>query len=141
MPPATSRRLARLALPALLVLLPACAANHPHLEGAWVCVEPAPAPGQAAAVKVLADGRFAFGRPGPVPGDPPAGGGTYEYRDGHYVETITYHWAKALVGQTITFTCEVEDGLWHHRATFTANGEPFHIDEVWRRVGEPRPGS
>ena len=53
---------------------------------------------------------------------------------GTYTETVTYHWARALVGQVITFTCELDGDLWRHRASFTADGEPFAIDEVWRRI-------
>lgn len=122
------------------VMLSACAATRPALEGAWECVEPAPVPGEVAAVKVLSDGHFAFGRPSPAGDTVFAGGGTYVYQDRTYTETVAWHWAPKLVGQTIVFDCSMKDGLWYHRATFEAGGERFEINEIWRRVGEPKPG-
>jgi hypothetical protein len=132
----TRRSLSLLLLLAALPLLGACAGARPRLEGAWECVQPPPAPGRPPAVKILADGRFAFGTPAGDGERPWSGGGTYAYvpGSGTYTETVTYHWARALVGQVITFTCELDGELWHHRATFTADGEPFAIDEVWRRI-------
>lgn len=125
---------------ALVILMAGCAGTRLDLEGAWECVQPPPLPGQTPTVKVLADGHFAFGTMAADGRTLRAGGGTYGFADGKYVETITYHWAQALVGQVVAFDGEVEDGLWHHRATFEAGGEPFHIDETWRRLGEPKPG-
>lgn len=124
---------------ALITLTGGCAGTRPDLEGAWECLQPAPQPGQPPVVKVLVDGHFAFGAGSVDGGAPRAGGGTYAQTGGAYTETITYHWAKALVGQVITFECVVEEGLWHHRGLFVADGERFQIDEVWRRVGEPAP--
>lgn len=129
-------------LPLVVLALSACAGARPRLEGAWECVQPPPAPGHDPVVKVLADGHFSFGAT--AWGGQPlwAGGGTYIYgpEPGTYTETVAYHWAKALVGQAITFTCEVEGDLWRHRATFSAGGEPFNIDEVWRRIRVPDAG-
>ncbi len=123
-------------LTAVLLALGACAGARPRLEGAWECVQPPPRPGHEPAVKVLADGRFAFGTAAGEGERPWSGGGTYAYEPGAgtYTETVTYHWARALVGQVITFTCELDGDLWRHRASFTADGEPFAIDEVWRRI-------
>lgn len=127
---------------AMLLALGACAGARPHLEGAWECVQPAPGPGREPVVKILADGHFAFGTPAAEGERTWAGGGTYTHDPdaGTCTETVTYHWAKALVGQVITFQCELDGDLWRHRASFTANGEPFAIDEVWRRLRAPEDG-
>lgn len=143
--PGHDRRLIARALPLLLLattmltMLAGCAGTRPPLEGAWECVQPAPQPGHQPVVKVLADGHFSFGAAA-MGGQPlRAGGGTYahEPKSGAYTETVTYHWSKALVGQVLTFACELDGDLWRHRATFEAGGEPFTIDEVWRRVRVP----
>lgn len=122
-----------------LTLLTACASTRHALDGAWECVQPAPNTPAEREVKVIADGRFAFGvaSGGPLV---VAGGGACAY-DGHqYTETVEYHWIPALVGRTIIFDCTLEGGLWRHEASFEAGGRQFHIDEVWRRVGStPRP--
>ncbi|MBK8168013.1 MAG: hypothetical protein IPK64_18870 [bacterium] len=146
--PSRDRRLTVRALPlfllavTMLTVLTGCAGTRPPLEGAWECVQPAPQPGQQPAVKVLAGGHFAFGAPAGTGSLSPAGGGTYAYepKSGAYTETVTYHWLKALVGQVITFACEMDGDLWRHRATFVAGGEPFTIDEVWRRIRAPEDG-
>jgi hypothetical protein len=124
---------------AMLLLISACATSGSRLDGVWECVTPAPASAESRAVKILADGHFAFGRPSVDGTGADAGGGTYRYEDGKYAETVIWHWVPALVGQTIVFDCALKDGLWYHRATFEAQGERFDIDEVWRRVREPKP--
>ena len=53
---------------------------------------------------------------------------------GAYVEHIEWHSLDALVGESVTFSCRIEGDRWHHAADFTADGERFHIDEVWERV-------
>jgi hypothetical protein len=122
-------------------LLSGCAASRPPLDGAWECLTPPPASEETRTVKILADGRFAFGRQSLDGATVYAGGGTYHYSEGEYVETVSWHWLPVLVGQTIVFDCRLEDGLWYHRATFEVGGRQFDIDEVWRRVGEPKPGT
>lgn len=128
-------------LPVLLMMsiITACAASRPKLEGVWECVKPEPASPETRAVKILADGHFAFGRQSVDGGRAYAGGGTYSFDGTHYIETVGWHWVPVLVGETIVFDCALKDGLWYHRATFEAGGERFDIDEVWRRVAEPKP--
>lgn len=125
-----------------LVTLTACAGARPRLEGAWECVQPAPAPGHAPVVKVLADGHFSFGAQAWGGQQLWAGGGTYVHapQAGTYTETVTYHWSPALVGQVIAFECVLEGELWRHRATVDAGGQAFTIDEVWRRISVPEAG-
>ncbi len=127
-----------LTLSIILTLLPACASTRGALDGAWECIQPAPRTPDQREIKVIADGHFAFGVPSSGPGLT-AGGGTCAY-DGHrYTETVEYHWVPALVGRTIVFDCTLKDGLWTHKAVFEAGGQRFNIDEVWRRVGTPKP--
>ena len=123
----------------VLTLLPACATTRGALDGAWECVQPAaPSPAQRE-IKLITDGHFAFAAPSENGLGAITGGGTCSY-DGHrYTETVAYHWVPSLVGKTIVFDCTLKDGLWHHEANFEANGERFNIDEVWRRVGTPKP--
>ena len=121
-----------------LTLLSACATTRSALDGAWECVRPAPDSPDQREIKVIADGHFAFGVPSGGPALT-AGGGTCSY-DGHqYTESIEYHWIPSLVGQTIVFDCTLKDGLWYHKAAFEVGGQRFNIDEVWRRVGTPKP--
>ena len=101
--------------------------------------EPAPTQGDAPAMKIISDGRFAFGRQSADGAIAYAGGGTCRQEDGKYIETVAYHWLPTLVGMTITFDCALKDGLWYHKARFEAGGERFDIDEVWRRVAETSP--
>lgn len=130
--------IALLILLVALTLLPACASTRGALDGAWECIQPAPRSPEQREIKVIADGHFAFGVPSAGP-QLTAGGGTCAY-DGHqYTETVEYHWAPALVGRTIVFDCTLEDDLWTHKAVFEAGGQRFNIDEVWRRVGTPKP--
>lgn len=118
----------------LLVGLVGCSATRGDLDGAWELVEPGTLDPAGPAVKVLADGHFAFGRRAPGGGVGWAGGGTYTYDGEIYTETITYHYAETLVGTRIKFDCDLEDGTWRHRAKFEHAGETFSIDEVWQRV-------
>lgn len=130
--------IALLILLVALTLLPACASTRGALDGAWECIQPAPRTPDQREIKVVADGHFAFGVPATGPGLV-AGGGTCAY-DGHqYTETVEYHWVPALVGRTIVFDCTLKGGLWTHKASFEAGGQRFNIDEVWRRVGTPKP--
>lgn len=122
-------------------MLSACAASRPPLDGVWECVAPPPASESTRTVKILTDGHFAFGRQSPDGATVYAGGGTYNYDEGQYTEVVTWHWVPALVGQTIVFDCALKDGLWYHKAVFEAGGKRFDIDEVWRRVAEPKPGT
>lgn len=124
---------------ALLLVLSACATSGSKLDGFWECVTPAPATPDTRAVKILADGHFACGRQSADGATAYTGGGTCRLDGEQYIETVAWHWAPALVGQTIVFDCELKDGLWYHRAEFEAQGERFNIDEVWRRVREPKP--
>jgi len=122
-------------LAAPLVLLAGCAATTHKLDGAWECVDPAPASPELREIKVITDGHFAFGVPNPGRPELYAGGGTCTYDGRQYVEHITYHWVKALVGRTIAFDCQLKDDLWYHAATFDLDGQPTTIREVWRRAG------
>ncbi len=117
------------------LLLAGCASTAHKLDGAWECLDPAPASPELREVKVIADGHFAFGVPNAGGPELNAGGGTCSYDGKHYVEHITYHWAEALVGKTIVFDCRMKDGLWYHSAQLEAGGERFNIQEVWRRAG------
>jgi len=122
-------------LTVLGLLLAGCASTAHKLDGAWECISPAPSSPDHTEYKLLADGHFAFGVP---PGDGAvicSGGGTYTYDGTHYVETVTYHWLAPLIGQTLTFDCRLKDGLWYHSGSFDIGGQPFTINEVWRRVG------
>ncbi len=138
-----STRQARLPITLLILLftltmLPACASTRSALDGAWECIQPAPRSPDEREIKVVADGHFAFGVPAAGP-ELTAGGGTCSY-DGHfYTETVAYHWVPALVGQTIVFDCTLKGGLWYHKAAFETGGQRFNIDEVWRRIGTPKP--
>lgn len=124
---------------AMLLLISACATSGSRLDGVWECVTPAPATPDTRAVKIIADGHFAFGRQSADGATVYAGGGTCRRDGARYTETVAWHWVPALVGQTIVFDCALKDGLWYHRATFEAQGERFDIDEVWRPVREPKP--
>ena len=130
------------ALALVLLLAAGCAHHGGQLAGSWVLVESggrtvaAPADESLIdrpAVKILTGDRFAFGYQQGV-GRPWAGGGTYEYVDGVYRETVAYHSIPELVGLTIEFRCRVEGDVWHHSGVAEADGRRITIDEVWRRV-------
>lgn len=124
-----------LILGVLGLALAGCASTAHRLDGAWECLDPAPAEPALREVKVIADGHFAFGVPN---GGAPAlcaGGGTCDFDGKKYVEHITYHWISGLVGKTIVFDCRLKDGLWYHSAEFDLGGRPVTINEVWRPVG------
>lgn len=125
----------------LLSLMSACAATRGRtpLDGAWECVSPPPAARADRAVKILADGRFAFGCQASSGRAVYSGGGTYTFDGSTYTESITYHWVPELVGETIVFDCALKDGLWYHRMRVTEAGGPSFIDEIWRRIDEPGP--
>ncbi len=130
-------RRAALPLVMLVLCLGGCTAARPNLEGAWRLVESGRREPEVPLVKVLVDGRFAFGNQSADGALPVAGGGRY-LRDGDtYVEIVEYHWLPNLVGATIPFTCRVEDGRWHHEAHFERDGARFHIVEVWQRIDDP----
>ena len=125
----------------MLSLLSACAATSARspLDGAWECVSPPPVARAERAVKILADGHFSFGCEASNGRMAYAGGGTYTLDGNTYIESITYHWVPELVGETIVFDCTLEDGLWYHRARVGEAGGPSFIDEIWRRIDEPKP--
>lgn len=112
-----------------LLLVTGCSATNP-LIGTWAMVEDDAADG---AVKVLAEGHFAFGRAGAAD-CATAGGGTYTYRDGRYTETVSYHWMPELVGRTIEFDCRIEDDLWYHSGEVRLGNRVLTINEVWKRI-------
>lgn len=125
----------------MLVLGPlaGCGGAGP-LVGAWELVRSGPeseageaVPELAHPVKILSEDRFAFGQRN-IDGPLVAGGGTYVYRDGIYVERVEYHWMPALIGLSLTFEARVEGDLWYHKGTFDIAGKRLAIDEVWRRI-------
>jgi hypothetical protein len=124
---------------AMLLVLSACATSGSKLDGFWECVTPASKTPDTRTVKILADGHFACGGQSADGAIAYTGGGTCRLDGEQYIETVAWHWAPALVGQTIVFDCTLKDGLWYHRAVFEAQGERFDINEVWRRVREPKP--
>lgn len=118
----------------LLLGVCACAGSRPSLDGVWEKVDPDPARPQRQTVKILTDGHFAFGTQSPDGQHNWSGGGTYTLDGNLYTETIAYHWIPSLVGRSISFTRDVKDGLWYHKAVFDVDDRHFNIDEVWRRV-------
>ena len=121
----------------LLVGLCGCAGSRPPLEGVWEKMESGSQVSENAIVKILADGHFAFGKQVADGATVWSGGGYYDYVDGKYLETVTYHSIPTLVGMTIEFDCDITDGEWLHEAEFEVRGEKFHIDEVWHRPEAP----
>lgn len=125
-----------------LLLLTACSNTSP-LVGTWVLLEEdirpdAPplsvSPEELAShsCKVINEDHFAFGGQD-ASGRVWAGGGTYTYHDGEYVETIDYHSIPELVGQTITFECQLDGDLWYHDGRTKVGSREFHIRETWLR--------
>jgi len=65
-----------------------------------------------------------------------AGGGTYKYKDGKYIEYLEYYIADStLVGDSIVFDCDIKGDTWHHRGTWhTKEYGDLVINEVWKRL-------
>lgn len=64
-----------------------------------------------------------------------SGGGTFHIEDDVYMEVLEYYFAdNRVVGDTIVFSCRIEDGMWYHKGSWrTPDGYVF-IDEVWEKV-------
>lgn len=124
-----------------------CSQAPRDVVGAWELVSESTAdstqagiPDPLVAVKVLSEGRFAFGRM-TAAGEVWAGGGLYSYDGhGHYSEFITYHSMPELVGRRIDFTCRLEGDLWYHDGSAAVEGGRVEIHEVWGRI-RGRPGA
>ena len=115
----------------VLLAFVGCASPGGMLIGTWEMLdENGESKGKT---KILSEDHFAFGsQTGPK--SIWAGGGTWVYYDGVYIEVVQYHSAAAVVGKTLDFDCRVEDGIWYHEGWFEAGGENFHVDEVWRKL-------
>ena len=63
------------------------------------------------------------------------GGGTYTFDGKTYTENLEYYLQDStVIGTTITFTAEFDQGKWYHKGTFhTPNGD-IEINEVWEKV-------
>ncbi len=116
------------------LLLTASVSSAVSLEGAWVRVWPAPDVTDSPPVKILAGAHFAFGEQSADGSTALAGGGTYKVVGDVYLETIEYHYMPELIGQTIAFSCRIQDGQWHHAAQFTIDGRQFDIREIWQKI-------
>lgn len=116
-----------------LLMIVGCAGGGPDLTGSWKLVEThGEAVGANGSVKSLTDTHFAFGMQ--ADDRPFAGGGTWSLEGDAYTEHVEWHSHGVLIGRDITFSCRVEDDTWYHAADFIADGERFHIEEVWVRV-------
>lgn len=61
------------------------------------------------------------------------GGGTYEYQNDKYVETIRFFSRdNSRVGMSLTFECRLDGNDWYHKGKGTT-GNP--VSEVWERIG------
>jgi hypothetical protein len=120
------------ALLGLLVAMVGCAAPGSQLIGAWELLDEDGVP--TGSTKVLSEDHFAFGKQDG--GGIWAGGGTWRFVDGFYVETVEYHSAPAVVGKTLKFDFLMKDGLWYHESRFKADGKRYHVDETWRKLEE-----
>lgn len=87
-------------------------------------------PGARRTVKILSGGRFqwiAFNSE--TKEFSGTGGGTYEAKDGKYVENITFFSRDdSRVGAQLEFEFEVIDGKWHHSG-MSSTGSPIY--EIW----------
>ena len=63
------------------------------------------------------------------------GGGTYEFADGHYTETIRFFSRdSSRVGSRLRFDGKLVNGDWHHSG-LSSKGDPIY--EVWTRLYKP----
>lgn len=87
-------------------------------------------PGDRRTVKILSGNRFqwiAFNSE--TKEFSGTGGGTYELKDGKYIEHITFFSRNNdRVGAELTFEYEIKSGKWHHRGKSSA-GNPIY--EIW----------
>ncbi len=117
----------------LCVLLAGCATNSPDLRGSWLLVSSG---GQTVEnptnIKSITKTHFAFGMQ--TPNGAFGGGGTWQLIEKIYTESVEWHSNGVLVGKDVAFDCRVEGDVWFHSADFVADGERYHIDEVWERV-------
>ncbi|GAB3714713.1 hypothetical protein GCM10027592_54700 [Spirosoma flavus] len=59
------------------------------------------------------------------------GGGTYQFKDGNYTETIEFFSRdNSRVGKSLTFKDEVKGDEWHHTGQSSTGGK---VDEIWSR--------
>jgi hypothetical protein len=132
------RTLKMLCVLSAAVSLIGCASTSNPLVGSWRLVstggEVVATGGDAkATVKILNDTHFAFGVMTPK-NEVFGGGGRYEYSKGAYTETVEYHSLPYLIGQRLTFSCELKGDLWHSSGRFNVGGGTIDINEVWQRI-------
>jgi len=125
---------------AATISLMGCAHTSNPLVGSWRLVpsggEPITEDGDAeATIKILNDNHFAFGIMTPE-GECFGGGGRYEYAEGSYTEMPEYHSLPSLIGQRLTFRCELKGDLWYHSGSFDSEGRKIEVREVWKRIKE-----
>ncbi|GAB5521088.1 MAG: hypothetical protein RhofKO_33390 [Rhodothermales bacterium] len=139
----------RLAYFCCLVLIISCAStrqdsNRPacDLVGAWEPVElTLTAPdgtvndvdlGDPPGLKVFSNTRWVWIETGPNASNSTVGaGGRYATTDSTYTESIEYHMSPDLVGQTLTFECEVTPTTWTQRGMLPGG---TYLEETYRRI-------
>lgn len=92
-------------------------------------------PGDRRTVKILSGGRFQWIAFNSATKEfSGTGGGTYELKDGKYIENITFFSRDdSRVGASLEFDYEVKDGKWHHRGK-SSKGDPIY--EIWSPYSE-----
>ena len=117
----------------IALLLMGCATKSPDLQGSWRLVSSGGQNlEQPTNIKSITETHFAFGMQ--TPQGPFGGGGTWQLIENTYTEHVEWHSHGVLVGKDVDFDCRVEGDMWFHSADFVADGERYHIDEVWERV-------
>lgn len=88
--------------------------------------------GSRKTIKILVDGYFQWVAINPAQqGFYGTGGGQYGFTNGSYTEHILFFSRdNSRVGNTLSFTGNLENGDWHHRGK-SSKGDPIH--EVWSR--------
>jgi len=111
-----------------------------ELEGAWKLTsakftypDTVMEAGDYRPVKILANGRFAFGNQN-TDSTLTAGGGTYEYDGQTYTENIEYFTNPNNVGQSFKFDIRLEGNTWYHSGSIPLDSGELLLEEVWERV-------